>query len=77
MYPLTHSSCLTNAGKDECNVLHNGLFVRVENSVASSFVIAPCSQKFGRELLVRVAHYLYNEGKLAFCNLVLDGGDVK
>ena len=77
MYPLTHSSCLTNAGKDECNVLHNGLLVRVENSAASSFVIAPCSQKFGGELLVRVAHYLSNEGKLAFCNLVLDGGDVK
>ena len=77
MYPLTHSYFLTNAGKDDCNVLHNGLLVRVENSAASSFVIAPCSQKFGRDLLVRFAHYLSNEGKLAFFNLVLDGGDVK
>ena len=66
MYPLTHSSCLTNAGKDECNVLHDGLLVQVENSAASLFVIAPCSQKFGRELLVRVAHYLSNEVKLAY-----------
>ena len=49
----------------------------MENSAASSFVIAPCSQKFGRDLLVRVSHYLSNEGKLAFCNLVLGGGDVK
>ena len=73
MYPLTHSSCLTNAWKDECNVLHNGLLVRVENSSASLFVISPCSQKFGRELLVRVEHYLSNEIKLAFFNLVLDG----
>ena len=66
MYAITHSSYLTNTVKDECNVLHNGLLVRVENSVASSFVIAPCSQKFGRELLVRVSHYLSNEGKLEF-----------
>ena len=77
MYPLTNSSCLTNAGKYECNVLHDGLLVRVENSATSSFVIALCSQKFGREILVRVVHYLYHDGKLAFCNLVLDGGDVK
>ena len=66
IYPLNHSSCLTNAGKDECNVMHNGLIVRVENSAASLFVIAPCSQKFGREMLVGVSHYLSNEGKLAF-----------
>ena len=77
MDPHTHSSCLTNAGKDECNVLHNGLLVRVKNSAASLFVIAPCSQKFGRELLVRVAHYLSNEGKLVFCNLVLMVGMLK
>ena len=44
----------------------------MEDSSASLFVIAPCSQKFVRELLVRVVHYLSNEGKLAFCNLVLD-----
>ena len=49
----------------------------MDNSSASLFVIAPRSQKFGRDLLVQVAHYLYNDGKLAFCNLVLDGGDVK
>ena len=42
-----------------------------------SFGISPCSQEFGREQLIQVAHYLSNEGKLAFCNLVLNGGDVK
>ena len=77
MYPLTHSSCLSNAGKNECNVLHNGLLVRVENPAAFLFVIAPCSQEFGGELQIRIAHYLSNEGELAFCKLVLDGGDVK
>ena len=66
MYPLNNSSCFTNAGKDECNVPHNGLLVRVENSAAFSFVIAPYSQEFGRELYIRIAHYLSNEGKLAF-----------
>ena len=66
MYALTHSSCLTNSGKDECNVLHNGLLVRVENPAAFSFVIAPCSQEFGGELWIRIAHYLSNEGKMAF-----------
>ena len=50
MYPLAHYSCLTNARKDECNVLQNGLLVRVENPAVFSFVIAPCSQEFGREL---------------------------
>ena len=77
MYPLNHSSCLTNAGKNECDVLHNGLLVRVENPAAFSFVIAPCSQEFGGDLLIRIAHHLSNKGELAFCNLILDGGDVK
>ena len=77
MYPLTHSSCLTNAGKDECNVLHNRLLVPVENPATFLFVIAPCSQEFGGELQIRIAHHLSNEGELEFCNFILDGGDVK
>ena len=76
MYPFNYSSCLTNAGKNECNVLHNGLLVRVENPAAFSFVIAPCSQEFGGELQIQITRYLSNEGELEFCNF-LDGGDVK
>ena len=77
MYPLAHSSCLNNAGKNEFNVLLNGLLVRVENPAAFSFVIAPCSQEFGGELKIQIAHHLSNKGELAFCNLILDGGYVK
>ena len=77
MYLLTHSSFLYNVGKNECNVLHNGLLVWVENPTAFSFVISPCSQEFGGELQIWIAHYISNEGQLEFCNLVLDGGDVK
>ena len=77
MYPLTHYYCLNNAGKNECNVLHNELLVQMENPAAFLFVIAPCSQEFGGELQIRIAHHLTNKGELAFCNLILDGGDVK
>ena len=77
MYPLNHSSCLTNTGNNECNVLHDGLLVRVDNPAAFSFVIAPCSQEFGGELQIRIAHHFSNKGELAFCNFILDGGDVK
>ena len=58
--------CFTNAEKNECNALHNGLLVQVENPTAFSFVIAPCSQEFGGKLQIRIAHHLSNKGELAF-----------
>ena len=77
MYPLTNYHCLTNAGKSECNVLHNGLFVRVENPAAFSFVIAPCSQEFGGELQIQLRTNFPIKVSWRFANLVLDDGDVK
>ena len=48
----------------------------MENPAALPFMVAPCSQEFGGELQILIAHHLPNKGKLEFFNLVLDGGDV-
>ena len=62
-------------GDDELEVLRDVFLVGLKNSAAFPRVVAPRGEKFSGNLAVVVPNDFPNECKLAFCDLVLKGGD--
>ena len=45
----------------EAEVVNNGFIVRVQYNSTSSLVVAPCGEKFGGNMVVRVACHFSNK----------------
>ena len=59
--PYFECSGLVHSWYDDTEVVNNGFFVRVQYISTSSLVVEPCSEKFGGEMVVRVACHFPNE----------------
>ena len=51
--------------------------VRVQYTSASSLVVAPRGEKFGGNMVVRVARHFADKGYLSCCDLFFDVGYIK
>ena len=51
--------------------MDNGFFC-VQYTSTSSLLVSPCSEKFGGEMVVRIACHFPNECYLLCCNFFLD-----
>ena len=76
MDPGHHQSVLRSAGNDPLNVLNDVLFVALQDSATFSWVVTPCGEESGGELVVFVSRYLADEEDLTFGYLVGDRWDI-
>ena len=68
VHPRRQEAVFGAAGKNKANVLRQVLLVVLEDAAGISLVVAPGSEKLGRNLIVRVAYDFTNEGADARSN---------
>ena len=62
---------------NKANVLRQVLLVVLEDAAGILLVVAPGGEKLGRNLVVGVAYYFTNEGKLPMRDLIVDRWDIE
>ena len=61
MRPCFECSSFVHFWYDELEVVNYGFLVRVQYTSTLSLVVAPCSEKFGGKMVVRVVCHVSNE----------------
>ena len=77
VHPRREEAVFGGAGNNKANVLRQVLLVVLEDAAGLSLVIAPGSEQLGRNLVVRVADYFTNKGKLPMRDLIADLWDIE
>ena len=57
--------------------MNYGFLVRVQYASALSLVVAPCREKFGGKMVIRVACHFSDKGKVLCCDLFFDVGYIE
>ena len=77
VHPRHEEAVFGGAGNNKANVLRQVFLVVLEDADGLSLVVAPGGEKLGRNLVVRVAYYFTNEGKLPMHDLIADCWDIE
>ena len=72
VHPRREVAVFFGAGNNKANIMRQVLLVVLEDAARLSLVVAPGGEKLGRNLVVRVAYYFTNEGRLPMRNLIAD-----
>ena len=69
MRPCLERSGFVHSGYDEAEVVSDGFLFRLQYTYASFLVVAPRGEKFGGNMVIRVACYFADKGLLSCCDL--------
>ena len=77
VHPRREEAIFCGAGNYEANILRQVVLVVLEDTTGLSLVVATGGEKLGSNLVVRVADYFTNKGKLPMRDLIADLWDIK